>query len=276
VEFYTPISFDFFDGADLTWSKPMDSGTLQAKMQVGQTRNVFFIRGTEVDLKLNPIVGLTLNWETERWQARVSASRLRFDNDDEYFPSTETLAETLRNPSLALFWPQAASYADAFKLDDPYLHYVSAGVAFDNMAWRVQLETSYVESDVEFYPSLFGGYFSVGHKIDSITPFVLMAWAESRDEHVNVTPPSPSPIPPLNALLNTLSTGLQEARDLSFIEQHTLSFGMRWDVRYDIALKAQWDHSWVGARGGALWEQLDVPAEDMELDTFSINLNVIF
>jgi hypothetical protein len=47
-------------------------------------------------------------------------------------------------------------------------------------------------------------------------------------------------------------------------------------VRYDTALKLQWDRSWVSAYGSGLWDTKIVPEDDQILDTFTINLNVIF
>ncbi|HVL00914.1 MAG TPA: hypothetical protein VM553_13925 [Dongiaceae bacterium] len=276
VELYTLASFDYFDGFDLAWTNSLGSGTLTTKLQAGEISNTFKVRGNALDIKLSPIVGLSLIWESDRWQARVSAARLRFDTPDDYFPGTKPLADVLREPMLALVWPQASSYADEFLLDDPYLNYFTIGTAYDNDSWQVQWEANYVDSNTAFYPSMLDGYLSVGRQIGAVTPFVLMAWAESQEDRFVVEPPMMTSNPQIDAGLNLLADGLQASRDLGPVDQHTLSFGVRWDVRYDIALKFQWDHTWVNAYGGGLWEQKAVPTEDTELNTFAINLNCIF
>lgn len=276
MEFYTLAGFDFFDGMDLAWTTPVGSGMLIAKFQAGQISNTFEVQGNELDLRLRPIFGGTLHWESDHWQARISASRLRFDEREDYFPSTEPLAEALRNPVFAPFWPQATAYADDFKLDDPYIYFFSTGAAYDDHSWQVQLEANHVNSSTDFYPSVIGGYLSVGRQMGPVTPFVVMAWADSQNDRFVAEPPALSMYPPLDAGLTALAEALQTSRDLGPIEQHTLSLGLRWDIRYDIALKAQWDHSWVHAYGAGLWEQKAAPADDMELNTYSINLNCIF
>lgn len=276
VELYTLASFDFFDGFDLAWSKPVGSGTLMAKLQVGEISNTFKVRGTAVDVELSPIVGGSLIWETDHWQARVSAARLRFDAPDGYFPGTKPLAEALRNPMLASFWPQADTYADDFRLDDPLLDYFTIGTSYDKDAWHMQWEVNYVKSRTAFYPPMLDGYVSVGHQFGAVTPFVLMAWAESQEDRFVAERPVTTSIPQIDAVLTLLADEVQTSRDLGPVSQHTLSFGARWDVRYDIALKAQWDHTWVSAYGAGLWEQREVPTEDMEVNTFAINLNFIF
>ncbi|HVL01858.1 MAG TPA: hypothetical protein VM553_18700, partial [Dongiaceae bacterium] len=276
VEFYTMAGFDFFDGVDLAWTTSLSSGTLMAKLQVGQIRNTFEVQGNEVELKLSPIVGGSLHWESDRWQARISASKIRFDESYDYFPGTDQLAQTLDNPALTLFWPQASAYSDDFKLDDPYIYYFSAGAAYNNDAWNVQWESNYINSHTDFYPSVVGSYLSVGRRTGPVTPFVLGAWAESQDDRSIVAQPASTPFPELNQALTSLAGGLQTVRDLAPIDQHSLSLGVRWDVRYDIALKAQWDHTWVKAYSAGLWEQKAVPQDDTELNTFSINLNCIF
>jgi hypothetical protein len=276
VEFYGLASFDSLDGLDLAWTMPLGSGTLMAKLQAGQISNTFQILDNEVELKLSPIIGGTLHWESDHWQARFSASRLRLNGDDGYFPATAELAKVLSNPQLALIWPQAPAYADDFKLDDPYLYYTSLGAAYDNDSWIVQTEASYVNSSTAFYPSVADAYLSVGHQIDQVTPFVMMAWADSQEDRFVVEPPGTTPFPALNDALTSLAEAVQTTRGMGPIEQRTLSLGMRWNVRYDIALKVQWDHSWVFAYGAGLWEKKSVPQEDQELDTFSINLNCRF
>lgn len=276
VEFYTPLSFRSLDGLSLDWTTQLGSGTLTTKLQAGNSSNTFSTLNNEVELNLKPVLVFNLHWEADRWQTRVSVSRLTLDPDENYFPGTEPIALALQDPQLAFFWPQAASYADGFKVEDPHLYYYSTGIAYDNAPWRLQFEASYGESDTDFYPSLVSTYFSVGYQIGAVTPFVLFAWTDTPDDRFKAVPPMTTFIPDVDTMLTLLSTGLQDGRDLARIDQHTLSAGLRWDIRYDIAMKAQWDHAWVSAYGGGLWDQKVVPSEDEELNTFSINLNFIF
>lgn len=63
---------------------------------------------------------------------------------------------------------------------------------------------------------------------------------------------------------------------IGYIDQITASIGGRWDIRYDLALKTQWDRTWVEVAGGLLWDQKLGSSEDNVVDTYSINLNYIF
>jgi hypothetical protein len=76
--------------------------------------------------------------------------------------------------------------------------------------------------------------------------------------------------------VDLLYRSTQEFYDRSPIDQHTLSLGVRWDLREDLALKMQWDHHWVAAYGGGLWIQEQPLTEDRELNTLSANLNFVF
>jgi len=276
VEFYTPLSFRSLDGMSLDWSTPLGSGMLTTKLQAGNSSNTFSTFGNQVELNLKPVIVFNLHWEADRWQARVSVSRLTLEPEDGYFPGSVPIAENLQSPFLAPFWPQAASYADGFRVEDPDLYYYSTGFAYDSAPWRVQFEASYGESDTDFYPALMSGYLSVGYQIGPVTPFVMYSIAYTPEDRFEMVPPAAIGNPAIDVPLALLSQGLQDGRDLARIDQHTLSLGARWDIRYDIALKAQWDHSWVSAYSGGLWDQKAVPSEDEELNTLSINLNFIF
>jgi hypothetical protein len=265
VEFYTPVAFEHFDGADVAWTTPAGDGYLRVKIIAGESENTFEVLGQEITLTLGKIFGGSISWESDNWQARITASRNSLDDEAGYFPRAEIFALALQQVSV--IWPAANEYADALVMDKSYFYYHSLGVVYDSQPWRLQAEISTIDSKIDLFPSTYNGYFSVGYQAGSVTPYGLFSWGKTKDGRREV---EDAP------LFADLQLGIQSLFDAPRIKQHTLSAGVRWDVRYDLALKAQFDRSWVSAHSGALWDQREIPQEDETINTITINLNFIF
>lgn len=266
MEFYAPIAFDHYDGADITFSTPVGEGMLRAKLFGGVTQNTFTSQAGNVEVDINPGFGASLAWESECWQARLGIASLEFDSS---IDSVKQLGGALQMAS-GLGWPQAAGIAEDLESEGARLHYYSAGIAYDSHPWLVQSEISFIDSDYNVFLPLLSAYLSVGQRIGPVTIYGVGALARNTESRVKV--PSAPPVPPL-ILLQRQTQGFY---NLTPIDQHSLSLGMRWDIRYDLALKAQWDHTWIDEYGGGLWLQKTPLTDDRTMDTFSINLNFVF
>ena len=180
MEFYTTVPYDSFDGLDITWTRPLGSGQLRAKVHAGETANDFLVASEVVELKLGPIYGASLVWETDTWQWRVTAATNEIDEPTGYFPATDELAEQLL--TLAPFWPQAEELAASLEVDNKHFYYYSAGFAYNSEFWQVQAEVGRVDSGVGAYPTIDNGYLSVGRKLGPVTLFTVLASAAGADE----------------------------------------------------------------------------------------------
>ena len=60
------------------------------------------------------------------------------------------------------------------------------------------------------------------------------------------------------------------------VDQRTTSLGLRWNILYNLAAKAQLDHTRVGPYGAGFWDQKAFPTKDTTINTFTINLNYVF
>lgn len=274
VEFYAPVAFDSFDGMDLTWSIPMGEGQFRAKLFGGALHNDFFVNNP-VELRLEPALGMALSWESDRWQLRMAAAHNQMDDSQYYFPGLEQVAEAL-NASVPL-WPDAAMLEDRLVVKGAEVNYYSIGAAYSSAPWQIQAEVSYLDSAIDIFPTLLSSYVSVGRQVGPVTLYTLLSDANLQNDRLVVpAPPYYPSLPAESAQLSQLAAVTQGLFDGAYIDQSTFSLGARWDVRYDMALKCQWDRSWVDRYGSSLWDQQGLPAGDQTLDTFSINLNVIF
>lgn len=266
VEFYGPVAFDSFDGLDLEWSRPLGEGQFRAKLYTGRVTNDFLVLDVE-KLELNPVVGLSFNWESQHWQLRMTAAQNQL-KERGYFPGTDPLAEALLAASA--LWPEAHDLAGHLAVDRDDINYYSIGAAYQRAPWQIQAEVAFLDSEMDVYPTLLSRYLSVGRQLGPVTLYTMLADADPRKSARNV--PAPPSVPELMMLADVTRMAFTGA----LIDQSSLSFGARWDIRHDMALKFQWDRSWVHQWATGLWLRKAVPADDQVLDTFSLNLNLFF
>lgn len=264
-EFYTPVAFDHFDGMDMTYSSNAGSGTFTGKVQIGNTKNTFSRDGESYDLKISPSASISLTWENELWLYRASIAAAKLDAD-QYLPGTEPLAAALE--TYQPFWPEATYYLQSLEAKDARFDYYSIGIAYTPELWQVKSEINYVKTDIGAYGDLYGGYLSVGRNIGPTTVYAMAAKSAKTNnvKQVSAAPPG----------LEPLQDGLQFFYSSINIDQVTGSLGVRWDVRYDTAIKAQWDRTSIAKYSAGLWDQRNVLEKDRILNTYTININYVF
>lgn len=274
MEFYTQVAFDNFDGMDLAWSRAVGEGQLRAKVFAGKTQTDVQRNGQEFEVKLDRIWGASLNWETDHWQWRATVLSTNLTDDDPYFPGLDQLGAAYQQ--IAPIWPEATYYEQQIAIDDTRVDYLTMGVAYTNAPWQVQAELGRILPQVNLFPTVNSGYVSLGRQFGPTTVYAMVAAADSSDLREVVTLWPDDPLNPFALQVIALQQATQTVFDSIAIDQHTFSLGLRWDLRYDLALKLQWDRSWVERYGAGLWQIREVPPDDQVLDTFTINLNGIF
>ncbi|MBA55838.1 MAG: hypothetical protein CMK89_15385 [Pseudomonadales bacterium] len=272
TEFYNILSFDHLDGLDIAYSTSAGTGTFRGSLQVGKTSSTFQRADTLYDVKIKPILSGTLVWENDEWQAQFSAATIEFDGD-KYLPGTELLAEALEAASL--LWPEAEAYRRGLESEGKRSKYYSLGLAYTPINWQIQSEISYINTGVDHYGTYRNGYLSIGRHIGPSTLYVMWAQAE-RGEDRTLVPPPPTVGLPWQPLLDSLQAGTQYLYDALQVDQHTSTLGIRWNIFYNLAAKAQWDYTRVDAYSGGFWDQRVIPTDDKSISTFTINLNYVF
>jgi hypothetical protein len=263
VEYYGPASYNHYNGADTNYTIDLGEGQLCARLFAGSAQGTFVTPSMEMEVESKPLFGATLGWEFDRWQARLGLATMKHASSNQ---RTSQMSAALRQ--VTDLWPEAAEIADDLEFKGKRLNYISAGFAYDYNTWSLQSEVSYIDSDYNVFGSLLSAYLSLGRQIGPVTIYGLVALAENPDGRVQVT----SAPPPLAEMQQQL----QALYDVTYVKQHSLSLGIRWDILYNLALKVQWDRTWIDEHGGLLWLQKEPLTDSWTLDTFSLNLNFVF
>lgn len=259
VEFYGTIPFYHYDGAEILYRRSLQNGHFSAKVFYGRSGSTFKYESGESEFELVPFAGASLHYEsggftyragyarTELASARGSGVDLRsFLAENSHLPGmTETMAQ--------------------FALDRSPIQYFTTGFEYRNATWKWLAEASYMELDLATILPSFAAYTGVVKRFDNIALYGLVAHAHSTHSPESANAQLPE------SLRHYLQIGLSE----SDVEQSSASLGVRWDIATNVAVKGQWDHSWVSAGKSVLWEG-DESTSDEQINVFTLGVSFIF
>jgi hypothetical protein len=226
VELYGAIPISNSDGVDASYRWSADG--------VHNVTQAFFGR---TDLSLSPttrakaraITGLSNTTTAGALTVRASAmtTELSVDIGRELF-------DALRG-----FGPQGAALAGRFELKAKRTDVAALGFNYDPGAWFLMGEIGRLNAR-SFLGDKTAGYLSAGYRHGDLTPYVSYAASRANSATTSagldlgaLPPPLAAPGAQINAGLNQLLAAIPR--------QHTLSAGVRWDLRANYALKLQVD-----------------------------------
>jgi hypothetical protein len=266
VEFYGRVPFTSFDGADVTYAKRMNGGTLKFKLFGGKAGIVLpLATGDPWDSDLDPFIGINATYETVRWSFQATYN---LSKQGDGVPSLDQFRQALVAVPTIL-WPEVTTIIEDLDTKGQEVSYYALGFSFDNNLWLVHSEAAYIDSKLSIQPSEIDAYLSVGRRIGSFTPYIMVAMAEPVDKIREVSSPL---VPAFQALQSAAYFSFNTAR----VDQSTLTAGVKWDLRHNINLKFQWDRSWVEGDGSRLWQSENFDSKNKTIDTLSFNMNFIF
>lgn len=264
TEFYGTHPVSAVDGVDVVFKQPLFDGLFLAKVWSGQATYDFFSTTTN-EVNLDKLLGASLAWENDTWNLRITYNQAEANTQDN---SIMPLEQALHQAALA-GWPEAANYSD-LTVDGNKVRYYAASVSYDNANWLIQSELGSVNTGSLLTPGTVSGYLSVGRKLGAVTPFIVGAWVKTTDDRLIM------PTPPVGAYVPLQQTS-QYVFNQFYAAQHTFSVGARWDVQPKVALKFQWDKTWVDEYGSFLLDKVDgAIAEKRQMDIFSISVDFLF
>lgn len=265
VEFYGPISYNYFNGADLAYSFQLGEGRITTKLLGGVTESKQPLPIGELTLELNPAAAASIEWENDYLQLRLGFVYLELKSSLTHDREIEELAPLTR--------AEEAGYTRQFAADSEYnavnVNFYSTGLKYEQNSWIIQTEIGFIDSEFDGFLPAINSYLSIGRNFDTITPYLLFGYIKSTED--------PEKAPDLPPELDIVEHLIQPVYDSGFYDQKTLSCGIRWDIRHDTALKAQWDHTWTNNAGASLWTQDGaVDDDDITMDIFSVNISFVF
>jgi hypothetical protein len=265
ADFFGPLFFSYFDGADASVTLPLGGGLVRAKAYAGNTAEMNSTASLVWDSSQSALSGLVLDYFNGPWQLRASAARIRLSNDLPFGP----LPGGLRAAGLALGKPSALAVADAIAVGGTTSQFTSVGAVYDDGPFQVQGMLNAIHHETSAFQNSTAGYLLAGYRLGAVTPFAGISWWQSRVK------PLSTGLPNASADLIALNEGVDMVILNSGSKQTTYTLGMRWDVKPKVALKAQWDAVRGTARSLFPYRG-EQPGWDGSTNVFSLALDFVF
>jgi hypothetical protein len=264
ADFFGPLFFSHFDGADARLTLPLGNALLHGKLFAGATHEKTSGTPGIWDTSGSPVRGFVLDYQTGPWQLRASATNIRFSNDIQFAP----LPETLRAAGTHFGFPGALAAADALAARHTTSRFYALGVVYDEGPLQVQGMLNKIEHQTGVFQNSQAGYLLAGYRRGSVTPYAGLSWWKSRFKPYSTGLPNIAPFDELNQAFDSIMVA-------SAVDQTTYTLGARWDVQADVALKLQWDairgsagSRFPYARAGSGW--------DGRTQVWSLSLDFVF
>lgn len=261
VEMYGLLPLFNFDGIDYNYPFTVNDNRLELKVGLGQSEILVDLQGVESDVDIDAMAISTLSYYVGDAKFRLTAASARLQTIDS--DALDLLVENLAPI------PGFESLINAFTIDGDWVNYFSLGYQQQWQSWLLLAEATYLDSKTPIFLSSRSGYIHLGKRVDNLTFYSTISTVRNVEKPYEVVIPSGTSGPLLSLL-----QGAQSLVKMGEMGQDTLSIGTRWDIYPTVAVKFQWDRSWIPDNKAFLWDRR--AAGDSVMDTFTINVSFTF
>lgn len=283
------------DGIDLQWRRSIGNAGVMLQAYGGRSEGTqrFYNTSPEDEAKfdLSGIRGLALsvglpNITMRASRTWVSSFKMRSSTisglNDGLAQVAGGLSQVASNPFLP---PQLAAALGAQAqgiagLADPFNSrpvYTSIGMDANLGDWRVLAEWVNFDSQNDLVGRYNGGQVTVGYNWGAFTPYAGASRNKRKSGSLNTSSLSPTGVSPaLDAGIAAAKAGLEGAAQFADLSSSSVTLGVRWDVRDDLAVKFQYDR--ITTPSSTTPGPLAVPRMpfDNRVNLFSVTLNFVF
>ena len=185
VEYYQPVVFNHFDGVDISYTRPVNQGSLEFKLFAGETSVDLSNGESYTDLDFSEFAGFNLLYSTQDWKLRFGIVTAKITDLDDPLASLRPALSSIPT----VLWSDIDTINKKLEYKDKRFMYYSAGFAYES-DWQIQSEIAYMDSDWEYFPSSYSGYISAGKQIGEFTPYLILSTIKMKEDVYQVGTPS--------------------------------------------------------------------------------------
>lgn len=261
VEMYGLLPLFNIDGIDYSYPFTFNNNRLELKVGLGRSKILVDLQGVESDAEMDSVAISSLSYFVGDAKFKLTAASASLKAIE-----SDTLDKFVE--SLSLF----AGYEpliNTFQVDGERINYFSLGYQQRWQGWSLISEITYLDSKTPVFLSSRSAYIHIGKRIADATFYSTVSTVRGTDKPYDLTIPVGT-VEPLLSLLQ----GAKSLLDMGAIGQDTIAVGARWDIYPTVALKAQWDRSWIPEDKAFLWDRKARGGSVM--DTFTLNVSFTF
>jgi len=253
ADFFGPLFFSHFDGADFSGTLPAGDGLIRGKLFAGKTEEKSAGTLGVWDTSGSRLSGLVIDYVTGPWHYRFNASRIRFAAD----MNTKMLTDFL-------YMDGDSAAAESLRTEGKISRFLSLGVVYDAGPLQLQGMLNRIRHETLVFQDSYAGYLLAGYRLGAMTPYVGVSWWKSKKS----TGLPPVADPDLNGMYQSFIAGAK-------VDRVTYSLGARWDFALNTALKFQWDAVRSSRDTGFSFANVS-PAWNGKTDVLTITLDFVF
>lgn len=254
TEVYGIVPARSFDGADLSYTTRFSDFNLSVKGFWGSGESDF--TSDDYDpITFNDLRSLGIEFVAFDWSVALKHTQTEAKNDNADSALVSTSVAQLQP-----FWSGANAFANSLSLRDASIQYTS--VYFNRYLgdWDLSGELSYIDSDsIALRPS-FNGFLNLSYLYGAHTFYALYSFAEADPYYLSEEQPGF----PINSNTAELAIFVEEVASTLAHRQQSFSVGWRWDLRENLAFKAQVERTDIKARGTGLRARDGLVVDDEE------------
>nr|WP_315487142.1 hypothetical protein [uncultured Undibacterium sp.] len=237
VEYFGGLILSHIDGADLVYKFNGESSQTKFKLFAGKATEEILtnIPDDFFSLKGSKLIGAHLEFQSQHWLARVGLAQLKFNNE---FGGLVPFLETLRSPQLTAINPALPALAQDISFREKKIHYLSAGLVYDQGPLQAQLMYSRLKSQTSGFSSNEAAFFTVGYRMKEWTPYFTVA----KTRPILIKSLSAGLPAGVNPQFDAINSGIQDISINTQSAQNSQSVGLRYNLSNSSDLKIQVDH----------------------------------
>jgi hypothetical protein len=283
------------DGADLQWRLNLGDASLLAQVFGGRYdythRFNNFSPALSADASLRGLLGFSLSANLQDLTLRVSRTEidryvLRSEQVSQINSGLNQLSGALQqmalNPQLppTMLTGLQAKAQGLEALRNPFDNrpvYTSVGLDGNWQPWRLLAELTWMDPRNDLVGRGTGYSLTVARSFGDFTPYLSLAQLKRSSAKLNTSALAPTGLgAQLDGALSQLQQGFERAQQFADISSRSVSVGLRWDWRENMAIKTQLDL--VRTPNVNTPGPLAVPALpfDNKLRLFSVTLDLVF
>lgn len=258
--YVTPNNVTHLDGVDIQWRHSLGYTALLVQGYYGSNsykhRLYDSTPAQDTDVDLHDIAGVAVSASLPNLTLRAaytttSSYNMRSSQISQLNAGLAQVAGGLNlmasNPFLPAVVAQGLSaeaqavtgYTNPF---DAKPTYTSIGFDSNIDAWRLMGEWAVLDTNSNLTGKYEGYHLSVGYSVGNFTPYVSLARERRISPTLNTSAFAPTQMDPtLDGAIAQMKGALDQAAQIADLSMSSASVGVRWDVRENMAFKAQYD-----------------------------------
>ena len=242
TEVYGIVPTRSFDGADVSYLKPFAHFDLEVKAFWGEGESDF-TSDDFVPIKFDDLHTLGVELTALDWSVAIKHTKTQAENAS---PSAIFVSEAVAQ--LQPIWSGASNFAEKLLITGADIHYTSLYFSRLLNNWNLSGELSHIDSTSIVLRHSINGFVNISYFHGPHTFYALYSFADTDAYFLSQDQPDF----PINTDTQDVALLAEEVANSLGHGQQSFSVGWRWDVKPNLAVKAQIERTDIDERGSGL------------------------